>query len=91
MLHARKDYNGIKDLNGRIPVDEPVFLLRAQDEVAVEVVRFWANKITGNQGPDPNFPKFQTQPPHFIVSVLICPRGFFSGYVDPSANHLSPR
>ena len=36
MIHARTDYNRIQD-----PKDEPVFLLRAQDQVAAEVVRIW--------------------------------------------------
>ncbi len=44
MLHARKDYNAtIQDSSGRIPVDEPVFLLRAQDTAAPVTVRFWAD------------------------------------------------
>jgi|HubBroStandDraft_6_1064221.scaffolds.fasta_scaffold107012_4 hypothetical protein len=53
MIHARKDYNRIQDpglenpdliCNGATPIaaDEPVFLLRAQDETAAAVVRFWA-------------------------------------------------
>lgn len=40
MLHARKDYDRFQDPEGKIPINEPVFLLRAQDAVAVEVVRF---------------------------------------------------
>lgn len=42
MLHARKDYNRIQDPENKIPEDEPVFLLRAQDQVAADVVRIWA-------------------------------------------------
>jgi len=42
MLHARKDYERIQDPDNKIPEDEPVFLLRAQDQVAAEVVRIWA-------------------------------------------------
>lgn len=42
MKHARKDYDRIQDPSGKIPEDEPVFLLRAQDEVAPEVVEVWA-------------------------------------------------
>lgn len=43
MIHAREDYNKIvQDNSGRIPEDEPVFLLRAQDKVAADVVRIWA-------------------------------------------------
>ena len=42
MLHARKDYDRIQDPEGKIPEDEPVFLLRAQDAVAPGVVEAWA-------------------------------------------------
>ncbi len=42
MLHTREDYNRIQDPHNKIPDDEPVFLLRAQDRISDEVVRFWA-------------------------------------------------
>jgi hypothetical protein len=43
MKHARKDYNKrVQDSENKIPKDEPVFLLRAQDKVAARVVRYWA-------------------------------------------------
>lgn len=42
MRHARPDYNRIQDLSGKIPADEPVFLLRGQDKLAADTVRFWA-------------------------------------------------
>ena len=42
MIHAREDYNRVQDPENKIPQDEPVFLLRAQDETAAHVVRFWA-------------------------------------------------
>lgn len=42
MLHAGPDYNRIQDPTGKIPADEPVFILRAQDETAAATVRFWA-------------------------------------------------
>jgi len=42
MIHARKDYNRIVDLDNKIPEKEPVFLLRAQDQVAADTVRIWA-------------------------------------------------
>lgn len=42
MKHTRPDYNPIQDPRGLIPEDEPVFLLRAQDIVAPEVVEMWA-------------------------------------------------
>ena len=35
MIHARDDYNRIQDPAGKIPADEPVFLLRAQDELGI--------------------------------------------------------
>lgn len=41
MIHARNDYQRIQDLENKIPADEPVFLLRAQDQTAAETVRFW--------------------------------------------------
>lgn len=41
MLHARKDYQRIQDPAGKIPENEPVFLLRAQDETAVRVLEYW--------------------------------------------------
>lgn len=45
MIHARDDYNRIQDPAGKIPADEPVFLLRAQDKHAPEVVAFWASLV----------------------------------------------
>ena len=42
MKHARKDYDRIQDPAGKIPVDEPVFMLRAQDVIAPQVVEIWA-------------------------------------------------
>ena len=42
MIHARKDYDRIQDPEGKIPEGEPVFLLRAQDAVAPQVVEIWA-------------------------------------------------
>lgn len=41
MLHARDDYNRIQDPAGLIPGEEPVFLLRAQDEAAVHALQAW--------------------------------------------------
>jgi len=40
--HARSDYARIQDPWRLIPNDEPVFLIRGQDVVAPEVLRFWA-------------------------------------------------
>jgi hypothetical protein len=42
MKHARKDYDRIQDPAGLIGEDEPVFLLRAKDELAGATVRYWA-------------------------------------------------
>lgn len=44
MKHAREDYAPIQDPRGLIPEDEPVFLIRAQDATAPDVVRYWALK-----------------------------------------------
>jgi len=44
MKHARQSYQHIQDSSGKIPEDEPVFLLRAQDPVAADLVRQWANE-----------------------------------------------
>jgi hypothetical protein len=45
MLHARKDYNHIQDPSGKIPADEPVFILRGQDQLAPELLLRWAAKL----------------------------------------------
>lgn len=42
MIHAREDYNRIQDPEGKIAFDEPVFLLRAKDQTAAQIVRLWA-------------------------------------------------
>ena len=41
MKFSRPDYNQIKDLSGKIPEDEPVFLLRGQDKLAPAIVTCW--------------------------------------------------
>lgn len=43
MKHARADYDRIQDPAGLIPENEPVFLLRAQDQTAAKTVMFWAS------------------------------------------------
>jgi hypothetical protein len=45
MKHARKDYDRIQDPAGLIGEDEPVFLLRAKDELAPAAIRYWATKL----------------------------------------------
>lgn len=45
MQFGREDYNNIEDINWKIPELEPVFLIRAQDKLAVDVLRFYAVKL----------------------------------------------
>ncbi len=52
MTHARKDYNRIQDPENKIPEDEPVFLIRAQDQVGAAAVRAWAHLHKLNGGSD---------------------------------------
>lgn len=50
MQHARTDYQGrVVDVEGKIPENEPVFLIRGQDAVGAEAVRAWAtlNELAG--------------------------------------------
>lgn len=51
MIHGRTDYQRIQDPENKIPPDEPVFLLRAQDKTAADVVRFWASLNIGTNQP----------------------------------------
>ncbi len=41
MIHARKDYDHIQDPSGKIPLDEPVFLVRGQDPDGWRTVASW--------------------------------------------------
>ena len=53
MIHARKDYTErIQDSAGLIPANEPVFLIRAQDQVGAPAVRAWAHLHRLNGGSD---------------------------------------
>ena len=45
MKHGRADYARIQDPEGKIPEDEPVFLLRSQDALAATAVRFYASLV----------------------------------------------
>jgi hypothetical protein len=46
MKFTRDDYNRrIVDLEGKIPEDEPVFLLRAQDKYAPDTLRYYARLL----------------------------------------------
>lgn len=49
MKTGRPEYDGIIDTSGKIPEDEPVFILRAQDSLAPTLVHIWASnaKIIG--------------------------------------------
>ena len=49
MIHARPDYNRIQDPEGKIGIQEPVFLIRAKDKAAPAAVHAWAEltKIAG--------------------------------------------
>jgi len=49
MKHARSDYNCIQDPSGKIPDDEPVFLLRGKDICAPEIIERWAY-VAGQAG-----------------------------------------
>lgn len=52
MKHARQDYDRIQDPAGLIPADEPVFLLRAQDQLACMAVAYYASLCEQAQSPD---------------------------------------
>lgn len=52
MIHARDDYNRIQDPAGKIPADEPVFLLRAQDQLACMAVAYYAQLCEQAQSPE---------------------------------------
>lgn len=44
MLHVRKDYQDLIELDKKIPRNEPVFLIRAQDLAGADTMRFWAQR-----------------------------------------------
>lgn len=56
MKHARKDYNRIQDPENKIPMDEPVFLLRGQDMFAPMLLLEWAKQLRLHEG-DPEMAK----------------------------------
>lgn len=45
MIHAREDYDRIQDPSDKIPDDEPVFLIRAQDMISGDVLRDYSNRL----------------------------------------------
>lgn len=51
MKHAREDYNErIIDVTGKIPDDEPVFLLRGQDQLFVDMLTYYSYRIKQGYG-----------------------------------------
>ena len=52
MIHARTDYMRIQDPENKIREDEPVFLVRAQDNAFIETVTEWI-KVHLSNGGDP--------------------------------------
>ena len=53
MQHPRKDYNErIQDAAGLIPDNEPVVLLRGQDQLATQALDFYAYLCEQNQAPE---------------------------------------
>lgn len=59
MIHARKDYNRIQDPANKIAEDEPVFLLRAKDQLAPGILMKWATELI-NRGGDKKMAKMVT-------------------------------
>lgn len=53
MKHARKDYDRIQDPAGKIPEDEPVFLIRGQDRLGAEIVLEWLQRYQELNDCDP--------------------------------------
>jgi hypothetical protein len=51
MIHARDDYNRIQDPAGKIPEDEPVFLIRGQDFIAPHILQCYVNAAEANGYP----------------------------------------
>ena len=47
MKHARPDYDRIQDPLDKIPIDEPVFLIRGQDKAGPLTLRCWAMFAAG--------------------------------------------
>lgn len=53
MIHARDDYNErIQDKKNLIPKDEPVVLLRGQDQLAIEALEYYVKLCQRHQAPD---------------------------------------
>lgn len=56
MRHARPDYDRFQDPAAKIPMDEPVFILRGQDRCAPDAVRAYA-AVVAARGGDPEIIK----------------------------------
>jgi hypothetical protein len=52
MFHARPDYALLQDPRGKIPRDEPVYLLRGQDQKAQACLKLWCD-LAVKDGSDP--------------------------------------
>lgn len=50
MKHARRDYDRFQDPVGKIPADEPVFLLRGQDALAWQAVALYGALVEAHGG-----------------------------------------
>ena len=67
MIHAREDYKCIQDPSGKIPEDEPVFLLRGQDPLAPRLLKIWANELA-RQGGDVNMCKMVSEHSNAMIA-----------------------
>jgi len=88
MLHGRADYNRrIQDSNNIIPAGEPVFLLRAQDGIALATVRFYLARLLEQTGPgsvmyisvQKQVKQFEEWVANNKVKVPDCPDDFVKG------------
>lgn len=50
MKHARPDYDRIQDPAGLIPADEPVFLLRGQDQYFISALLHYRDCVLKDSG-----------------------------------------
>ncbi len=66
MIHAREDYNRIQDPINKIAKDEPVFLLRAKDQLAPGILMKWATELINRSG-DKKMAKMVTD--HAVLMV----------------------
>lgn len=45
MKHARADYNRLQDPEGKIPMEEPVFIIRGQDNYSGSAILAYADLV----------------------------------------------